>query len=73
MEKDEGKGTLPFDGAVGNIVNGAVFTALAYVANALGQFDVTPLPDALEPAAAGILATVVGLITTKVLPRFRRS
>lgn len=65
------KGRLPFDGAVGNLVNGAVFTALAYVAEAVSDFDVTALPDAIEPLVAGAIATGVGLLTTKVLPRFR--
>lgn len=70
-ETAEGKGKIPFDGAVGNLVNGAIFTALAYVAEAVGNFDVTALPDAIEPLAAGIIATGLGLLTTKVLPRFR--
>lgn len=68
---EEGKGKIPFDGGIGNIVNGAIATALAYAANAIGEFDITPLPDAIEPLAAGLIATTVGLLTTKVLPRFR--
>lgn len=67
----DGKGKLPFDGAIGNLVNGTIFTALAYAAEAIGSFDVTALPDAIEPLAAGIVATGVGLLTTKILPRFR--
>lgn len=73
MNPNAGKGKLPFDGAVGNLVNGAVFTALAYVAVAVGNFDVTVLPDWIEPLAAGAIATGLGLWTTKVLPRFRRA
>jgi hypothetical protein len=69
-EQAEGKGRVPFDGAVGNLVNGTIFTALAYVANAVGKFDVTSLPDAIEPLAAGLIATGVGILVTKVLPRF---
>ena len=68
---EEGKGKIPFDGAIGNLVNGAIFTALSYVANAVGEFDVTALPDAIEPLAAGVIATGLGLLVTKVLPRFR--
>ena len=66
-----GAGKVPFDGLVGNLVNGTIYTALAYVANAVGKFDVTALPDAVEPLVAGILATGVGILVTKVLPRFR--
>jgi len=69
--ENTGKGKLPFDGTVGNIVNGAIFTALSYVANAVGEFDVTKLPDSIEPLAAGVIATGIGLLVTKVLPRFR--
>lgn len=65
-----GKGVLPFDGLVGNLVNGTVSAALLYVANAVGKFDFTPLPDAVEPLVVGAAATLVGVITTKVLPRF---
>jgi hypothetical protein len=66
-----GRGVLPFDGKVGNIVNGAISTAIMYVAVALNEFDVTPLPDVVEPAIGGFLAMTVGLLLTKVLPRFR--
>lgn len=66
----DGKGKVPFDGLVGNLVNGTIFTALAYVANAVGKFDVTALPDAIEPLVAGVIATGLGILTTKVLPRF---
>jgi hypothetical protein len=68
----DGKGKLPFDGAIGNIVNGMVFTAIGYAVEAVGSFDVTALPDAIEPLVAGVIATGIGLLTTKVLPRFKR-
>lgn len=67
------KGKLPFDGAVGNLVNGSIAAALLYVANAVGNFDFTPLPDAIEPLVVAGAGTVVGLLTTKILPRFKRS
>lgn len=67
-----GKGVLPFDGLVGNLVNGTVAAALLYVATAIGEIDFTPLPDAIEPLVVAAAGTVVGLITTKALPRFRR-
>jgi len=68
---NDGAGKLPFDGAIGNLVNGAVFTALGYVVEAVGSFDITALPDQIEPLVAGAIATGLGLLTTKVLPRFR--
>lgn len=71
LNPNAGKGILPFDGAVGNIVNGALATAIMYVAHAVQGFDVTALPDAIEPAVAGLIVTASGLLLTKVLPRFR--
>lgn len=69
----DGKGVLPFDGMVGNLVNGAVGAAVLYVAQAIGRFDFTPLPDAIEPLVVAAAGTVVGVLTTKVLPRFKRA
>lgn len=68
----DGAGQLTRDSVIGNLVNGTVYTALAYIAEAVGNFDVTPLPDAIEPLVAGIIATGLGLLTSKVMPRYAR-
>jgi hypothetical protein len=68
-----GKGKLFFDSKIGNVVNGAVAAALLYVADAIGSFDFTPLPDVLEPLAVAGAAVVVGLITSKFAPRRTRT
>jgi hypothetical protein len=52
------------DSKIGNLVNGAVGAAVLYLAQAAGDFDVTPLPDALEPLAVVALATAAGLLTS---------
>jgi hypothetical protein len=66
-----GAGVLPFDGLVGNLVNGTVAAALLYIADAIGSLDFTPLPDAIEPLVVAAAGTVMGILVTKVLPRFR--
>jgi hypothetical protein len=64
-----GKGKLFFDSKLGNIANGAVAAVLLYVADAIGSFDFTPLPDAIEPLAVAAAGIVVGFITSKLAPR----
>ncbi len=63
MEPD-GKKTLFRDSKIGNIVNGAVAAAALYVAQAATGFDVSPLPDALEPIAIVVVSTFAGLLTS---------
>jgi len=64
-----GKGKLFFVSKVGNLANGAIAAAALYVADAIGEFDFTPLPDAIEPLAVAAAGIVVGLIVSKFAPR----
>lgn len=64
-----GKGSILKDSKIGAAVGGLFSTVLLYVADALGELDVTPLPDFLEPAAAGALITAVVWLTAKAAPR----
>lgn len=64
-----GKGKLFFDSKVGNVLNGLVAVVLLYVADAIGSFDFTPLPDVIEPLVVAGAATVVGLLVSKAAPR----
>lgn len=59
-----GRKRLFRDSKLGNLVNGAVGAAVLYVAEAVAGFDVTPLPDALEPIAIVALPTIAGLVTS---------
>lgn len=67
--KANGSGILFRDSKLGNLANGAVAVVLLYLADWLGELDVTPLPDALEPLALAGIATAVGLLTSKVARR----
>lgn len=67
--RTDGKGVLFRDSKLGNLANGAVVVVALYLADWLGNLDVTPLPDALEPLALAGIATAVGLITSKVAKR----
>lgn len=64
-----GKGSILKDSKIGAWAGGLFSTVLLYVADALGELDVTPLPDFLEPAAAGLLTTAVFWLVTKAAPR----
>ncbi len=64
-----GKGSILKDSKIGAVVGGLVTAICLYLADAVGQFDVTPLPDFLEPAATGVIATVAMWFTTKAAPR----
>lgn len=64
-----GKKKLFFDSKIGNIVNGALAAAALYVADAAKGFDVTPLPDAIEPLALAAIGVVGGLLVSWAAPR----
>lgn len=64
-----GKGILFRDSKLGNLANGAVTALALYLADWLGELDVTPLPDALEPLALAGIATAVGFLVSKVSKR----
>jgi hypothetical protein len=67
--KANGSGILFRDSKLGNLANGAVAALALYLADWLGELDVTPLPDAIEPLALAGIATAVGLLTSKVARR----
>jgi hypothetical protein len=60
----DGSKSLARESKLGNLANGAMAAALLYVADWLTGLDITPLPDVLEPAAVGLVATAIGLITS---------
>lgn len=65
----DGAGTLFRDSKLGNLANGGVTVVALYLAEWLGELDVTPLPDVLEPLALGAIATAVGFLVSKVAKR----
>lgn len=69
----DGKGTIGFDGKVGHIVNAGVTAVTLAVVEAIGSIDLSTLPTAAATLAAPALGLVVGWLTTKFLPRFRRA
>ena len=66
---NEGKGKLFRDSKFGNILNSVIAGALMYAANAVGEFDITPLPDAIEPLAAAAVSLAGGLLLSRALAR----
>lgn len=65
----DGSRRLFRDSKLGNLANGAAVAAALYLADALGNLDVTPLPDLLEPLALGAIGTAVGLLVSWVAKR----
>lgn len=64
-----GKGSILKDSKIASVVTGAVAAAGLYVADWLGQLDISPLPDQLEPLVAGGILTAVAWLTAKFAPR----
>lgn len=64
-----GKGSILKDSKIGAVAGGLVSTVLLYAADALGQLDVSPLPDFLEPLAGGAILTATVWLVTKAAPR----
>jgi cobalamin synthase len=67
--KPNGSGSILKDSKIGAIGAGLVTAVCLYIAQAVGTLDVTPLPDLLEPAATGLIATVSAWFLTKAAPR----
>jgi hypothetical protein len=72
-ERKDGRGFLGFDSLVGNTVNGVVTVAGLAVVEWLGTIDFSTLPTFFATIAAPAAGYVAGLITSKVLPRFKRT
>lgn len=64
-----GSGSILKDGKIGAVAGGLITTVFLYIGQAVGSLDITPLPDMLEPAATGIIATVSMWFITKAAPR----
>lgn len=60
----DGSKSLARESKFGNIVNGALVTGALYLADVVGDFDFTPLPDALEPILIAAAGVAVGLLTS---------
>lgn len=62
----DGSKSLARESKLGNIAHGAVVAAALYLAEAVGQFNFTPLPDVLEPIVVAAAGVAVGLLTSWV-------
>lgn len=60
----DGSQSLARESKLGNLVNGALVAVALYLADAIGQFDFTPLPDALEPIVVAGAGVAIGLLTS---------
>lgn len=67
--KADGSGSILKDGKIGSVVTALFVIVALYAADALGQVDVSPLPDFLEPLAGGLLTLAVSWFTIKAAPR----
>jgi hypothetical protein len=67
-----GEGQLPHDGKIGNIVNSLVAAILVAITTWAANIDWSSWPAWVASLGAPAVALVAGLITTKVLPRFKR-
>lgn len=65
----KGKGSILKDSKIGAVASGLIVAVALYIGDALGTIDVTPLPDILEPAATGLLASISAWFITKAAPR----
>ena len=70
---NDGSKSLARESKLGNLANGAAAAVLLYVADWLTGLDITPLPDVLEPAAVGLVAAAVGLITSYLAKNRKRA
>lgn len=65
-----GRGVLSHDSKVGNLVNAVVTAGGLAVVSWLGDLDFSTAPKAIATLAPPVIGLVVGLITSKVLPRY---
>lgn len=62
----DGSKSLTRESVLGNLGNGALVALALYVANWLGELDMTPLPDWLEPLAVAGAGIAVGMLVSWV-------
>jgi hypothetical protein len=60
---NDGSQSLARESKIGQVINGLVVTVALYGADAIGDFDFTPLPDALEPIAVAAAGVAIGLLS----------
>lgn len=71
-ESGSGAGTITRDAKVGQWANGLVTVVGLAVADWLTKLDFSTFPHAVAILAPPAVGLVVGWITTKALPRFKR-
>jgi hypothetical protein len=62
----DGSKSLARESKFGNLANGAAVAVAGYLAVWLGELDLTPLPDAVEPILVAGVGVAVGLLTSWV-------
>lgn len=60
----DGSKSLSRESKFGNLVHGGLVVLALYVAEAAGKFDLTPLPDVIEPVVVAAVTTAAGLLTS---------
>ena len=60
----DGSQSLARESKLGNLVNGVAVTVALYVAQWLGDFDFTALPDPVEPIVIAAAGVAIGLLTS---------
>jgi hypothetical protein len=69
---DAGAGVITRDAKAGQLVNGVVTAVGLAVVSWLGDLDFSNFPTAVATLAPPAVGLIVGWITTKVLPRYKR-
>lgn len=70
---NDGSQSLARESKIGQFINGAVVAVALYLADAVGDFDFTPLPDQVEPIAVAAAGVAVGLLTAYVTKNRKRA
>lgn len=69
----DGAGTLAHDSKWGNVWNGVATSAISGAILALSNLDWSTWPAWVGTIGAPVAGLVVGLLTSKALPRFKRT
>jgi hypothetical protein len=65
----DGKGSITWEGKISALVGGALTAVFGYLAEALSSFDITPLPDLIEPGVGGLIVGAVAWLSARSAPR----
>jgi hypothetical protein len=71
-QSGDGSGVITRDAKIGHVVNAVVTAAGLALADALTKLDFSTFPHVVGVLAPPAVGLVVGWITTKFLPRFKR-